>query len=72
MTGLVDNAVTPDASDGQLSVKLRVNGEQREVSLDPRTTLLDACAKSCISPARKKAAITANAAHARCTSTAAA
>jgi xanthine dehydrogenase YagT iron-sulfur-binding subunit len=42
MTSLVDNAVTPgDASDGRLSVKLRVNGEQREVSIDPRMTLLD-------------------------------
>jgi xanthine dehydrogenase YagT iron-sulfur-binding subunit len=41
MTSLVDNAVTSDASDGRLSVKLRVNGEQREVSIDPRTTLLD-------------------------------
>jgi xanthine dehydrogenase YagT iron-sulfur-binding subunit len=41
MTGFVDNAVTPDASDGRLSVKLRVNGEQREVSIDPRMTLLD-------------------------------
>jgi xanthine dehydrogenase YagT iron-sulfur-binding subunit len=42
MTGLVDNAVAPgDASDGRLSVKLRVNGEQREVSIDPRMTLLD-------------------------------
>jgi xanthine dehydrogenase YagT iron-sulfur-binding subunit len=42
MTSLVDNAVTPgDASDGRLTVKLRVNGEQREVSIDPRMTLLD-------------------------------
>jgi len=42
MTGLVDNAVTPgDTSDGRVSVKLRVNGEQREVLIDPRMTLLD-------------------------------
>jgi xanthine dehydrogenase YagT iron-sulfur-binding subunit len=41
MTGFVDNAVTADAPDGQLSVKLCVNGEQREVSIDPRVTLLD-------------------------------
>jgi xanthine dehydrogenase YagT iron-sulfur-binding subunit len=42
MTGLVDNAVTPgDTSDGRVSVKLRDNSEQREVSIDPRMTLLD-------------------------------
>jgi xanthine dehydrogenase YagT iron-sulfur-binding subunit len=42
MTGRVENAVTPgDASDGRLGVKLRINGEQREVSIDPRMTLLD-------------------------------
>jgi xanthine dehydrogenase YagT iron-sulfur-binding subunit len=42
MTGRVENAVIPgDASDGRLGVKLRVNGEQREVSIDPRMTLLD-------------------------------
>jgi xanthine dehydrogenase YagT iron-sulfur-binding subunit len=42
MTNLVDNAVTPgDASDGRLRVKFRVNGEQCEVSIDPRVTLLD-------------------------------
>ncbi len=41
MTNVVDNAVTPDAPDGQVSVKLHVNGQERAVSIDPRTTLLD-------------------------------
>jgi xanthine dehydrogenase YagT iron-sulfur-binding subunit len=42
MISPVENVVTPgDASDGLLSVKFRVNGEQREVSIDPRMTLLD-------------------------------
>ena len=42
MISPVENAVpSGDASDGRLSVKFRVNGEQREVSIDPRMTLLD-------------------------------
>jgi xanthine dehydrogenase YagT iron-sulfur-binding subunit len=41
MTSVVDNAAVPDASDGRLSIKLRVNGQERTVSIDPRTTLLD-------------------------------
>jgi xanthine dehydrogenase YagT iron-sulfur-binding subunit len=42
MTNLFDTAVTPsDIADGRIAIKLRVNGQEREVSIDPRMTLLD-------------------------------
>lgn len=42
MTSVFDSAVTPrDASEGQFNVKLRVNGQECVVSIDPRMTLLD-------------------------------
>jgi xanthine dehydrogenase YagT iron-sulfur-binding subunit len=42
MASLVDTAVTPsDLADGRLAIKLRVNGQEREISVDPRMTLLD-------------------------------
>jgi xanthine dehydrogenase YagT iron-sulfur-binding subunit len=42
MTSLFDTAVTSsEAADGRLTIKLRVNGQERDVSIDPRMTLLD-------------------------------
>ncbi len=42
MTSLFDAAVTAsDAGEGRIAIKLRVNGQEREVSIDPRMTLLD-------------------------------
>jgi xanthine dehydrogenase YagT iron-sulfur-binding subunit len=42
MTSVFDTAVTSsEAADGRLTIKLRVNGQERDVSIDPRMTLLD-------------------------------
>ena len=51
-------------------VSFTVNGVARELELDTRTTLLDALREHLHLPARRRAAITANAAPARSLSTA--
>ena len=56
--------------EGAVPVTLRVNGKDRQLRVDPRTTLLDCLRETLLSPEPRRAAITANAAHARCTWTA--
>jgi xanthine dehydrogenase YagT iron-sulfur-binding subunit len=42
MTSLGENAAAADGlHDGRLNVALKVNGQEHEISIDPRTTLLD-------------------------------
>ena len=46
-------------------VRMRINGADAHLKVDPRTTLLDALREHLHSPARRRAAITASAAPAR-------
>lgn len=48
-----------------LDISLRVNGMEHRLSLDSRTTLLDALREHRISPARRRAAASASAVPAR-------
>jgi xanthine dehydrogenase YagT iron-sulfur-binding subunit len=57
---------------GALAITLRIKGKERSLRIDPRTTLLDCLREVVGSPARRRAAITGNAAPVRCMSTAAA
>ena len=41
MTDPGKNSATDDPDYGRLTVTLKVNGQEREVSIDPRMTLLD-------------------------------
>lgn len=55
-----------------IDVRLRVNGSEHQLSLDPRTTLLDALREHLKLTGSKKAAASASAEHARCCWTASA
>lgn len=66
--GAGDLANAAAAWDPSLSVDmtLRVNGEDRTLSIDARTTMLDALREHLGLTGSKRAAITVSAAHARC------
>lgn len=60
--GAVAGASAVSGAPVMSKVSLSVNGAAHELELDTRTTLLDALRELCISPAARRAAITANAA----------
>jgi xanthine dehydrogenase YagT iron-sulfur-binding subunit len=70
------SALSAEGSDAEavtpVSVELRVNGQLHTLTLDPRTTLLDALREHLALTGSKKGSITVNAALARCCSTGAA
>ena len=73
MTYLGKNSVaSDDPGHGRLTVTLKVNGQERDVLIDPRMTLLIACAKCFTLLARRKVATTVSAGRARSISMAAA
>jgi hypothetical protein len=72
MTNLGQNTVTAgDRHESRQNVTLNVNGQEHQLAIDPRLPCSIAFAKCCISPAPRWDAITANAAPAPFTSTAA-
>ena len=63
-------AAASPAAENLLKVALKVNGATKNLEIDSRVVLLDALRETSASPARRRAATTASAAPARCSSTA--